>query len=308
MKLFSFNLVLLWVWGSREYRKQQAQTCEGWNLSMVLMMQFLLGSLSPGPGLHGVRNFKPHYLFFLRNPTALRRVHQTSPQFCWEKIKCRTESWLMHSPSQEAEDPDIRHVHPEPFFVFSCSDSHLWWHLQEQSSAGLYPWLTTERVLVAWPWLGKQPEGSVCSHHPSMRYHHFTEVVKGKNVKVPTLLAEVRLVFQHSLPWELALPRGQPRHGTSWKRFSRKVKQSRTEQTEGCVWSQSHGRQGPGWLMCKQPLRPGTSQSVTGAQVRLPGLPAPGAPSDATTVPPQCQLLPWNANRSTTTAPEFAPI
>lgn len=99
MKPFSFNLVLLWVRGSREYKKQQVQTCEGWNLSTVLMMQFLLESLSPGPGLHGVRNFKTHYLFFSEEPTTLRRVHQTSPQFRWEKLKCRTESQLMHSPS-----------------------------------------------------------------------------------------------------------------------------------------------------------------------------------------------------------------
>lgn len=99
MKPFSFNLVLLWVRGSREYKKQQVQTCEGWNLSMVLMMQFLLESLSPGPGLHGVRNFKTHYLFFSEEPTTLHRVHQTSPQFRWEKLKCRTESRLMHSPS-----------------------------------------------------------------------------------------------------------------------------------------------------------------------------------------------------------------
>lgn len=35
---------------------------------MVLMMQFLLGSLSPGPGLHEARIFKPHYLLFSENP------------------------------------------------------------------------------------------------------------------------------------------------------------------------------------------------------------------------------------------------
>lgn len=37
----------------------------------VLMMQFLLGSLSPGRGLHGARNFKPHYLLFSENPQQL---------------------------------------------------------------------------------------------------------------------------------------------------------------------------------------------------------------------------------------------
>lgn len=44
------------------------------------------------------------------------------------------------------------------------------------------------------------------------------QVVKGKNVKIPTFLAEVRLVFQNSSPWELTLPRGQPRHGTPSKK------------------------------------------------------------------------------------------
>lgn len=167
MKPFSFNLVLLWVRGSREYKKQQVQTCESWNLSTVLMMQFLLESLSPGPGLHGVRNFKTHYLFFSEEPTTLRRVHQTSPQFRWEKLKCRTESWLMHSPSPRYKPRSSW------TFVFSCSDSHLWWHLQEQSSGGLYPWLITERVLVAWPWVGKAARGKRLFPSPQCKISPF---------------------------------------------------------------------------------------------------------------------------------------
>lgn len=64
-----------------------------------------------------------------------------------------------------------------------------------------------------------------------------------------------------SLPWELALPRGQPRHGTPWRRFPSNAQQSRTEQTEGVYpASPTLGRDQGCWSASRQlsPAHPGT--------------------------------------------------
>lgn len=112
----------------------------------------------------------------------------------------------------------------------------LWFSSLVTFARAIYCWF----VPLGWPWRGswwpdwgKQLQGRVFSHHPSVRYHCFTKVVKSKNIKVPTLWAEVRLVFQHSLPWELALPCSQLWHGTPWKGFPEKLNKAELSKQKG---------------------------------------------------------------------------
>lgn len=259
---------------------QEATGTNLWGLSMVLMMEFLLGSLSPGPGLHGARSSKLHYLLVSENPRrsiGCTKLHQS---FSGRSLGAwQSPGWCTHLPRRRR--PRYKPHSSQTFLcIFTLWFSSLVTFARANLLLGSTPGWARRGARQPDPDWGKQPQGSVYSHHPSVRNHHFTELVKGTNVKAPTLLAEVRVVFQHSLPRELALPCGQPRHGTPWKRFSRKVKQGRTEQTEGCVWSQPHSRQGAGWLMCKQALRSSTPQHVTGAQACLHQEPP--------AMPPQC--------------------
>lgn len=181
----------------------------------------------------------------------------------------------------------------------------LWFSSLVTFARAIYCWF----VPLGWPWRGswwpdwgKQLQGRVFSHHPSVRYHRFTKVVKSKNIKVPTLWAEVRLVFQHSLPWELALPCSQLWHGTPWKGFPEKLNKAELSKQKG-VYRVVSGQAG---------TRVADMQAASASQ-HIPvchwctGLLAPGAPCDAIMVPPKCQLLLWNANRSTT-APAFTHI
>lgn len=100
------------------------------------------------------------------------------------------------------------------------------------------------------------------------RYHNVMQEVKWNDVKTPTFLVEVRLVFRNSSPWELTLPHGQPQHGAPRKTFSRNVKWSRTEQTEGCANSWSHGRERSGLLSHKWDT--GATRSVPRARDYFP--------------------------------------
>lgn len=88
--------------------------------------------------------------------------------------------------------------------------------------------------------------------------------------------------------------------GLHQKRFSRNVKQSRTEQTEGCVYSRSHARQGSGLLKRKRaaasqriPVHPRTSPYIGPCEVCLcprwtcPRRETPAIPPRGMPVPPE---------------------
>jgi len=141
-------------------------------------------------------------------------------------------------------------------------------------------WPTTKKVPVARPWPGREARAR-CASIPTttnVRYHNFTWVAKGKDVKGPTFLAEVRLLFQNSSPCP-ALSRETGLREQGFPEESTQAEQS--GQTGVCPAGPTPGRDQGCQTASRRPC-PHASLRVAGARVSASRCPRCGSPA----VPP----------------------